>query len=142
MARRKYSDRERAEFVALVGSGVTLTEACGIKGIPDSTGSAWMRGRTAATCDDSKLVAQEKDNLADAIERVVWLLVRAVPGKIKKAGLGAVSTSIGIGIDKIRLLREQPTSIVSSSSANPAERVTNSVNMIEEWKRRKLLKAS
>lgn len=139
--RRKYSDREKAEALALHDSGTTLTELSKITGIPDSTLSQWINGRNGMNADIPQLRVEQKGILADEIENVVWQLLHAIPSKIKKAGLGAVSTSMGIGIDKVRLLRDQPT-VITESLANPVERADKSANMIEEWKRRKVQKTA
>jgi hypothetical protein len=49
--------------------------------------------------------------MSDALEALAWKLIATLPKKISKATLAQIATATGIAIDKMRLLREQSTSI-------------------------------
>lgn len=54
----------------------------------------------------------KKVDLADEFERIAYLLLGGVtPDKIATASVQQVMTSAGIAVDKMRLLRDQATSI-------------------------------
>jgi len=50
------------------------------------------------------------------MEDIAWQLAEAIPDKINNAPLGQTMISLGIAIDKMRLLREDSTSITESRS--------------------------
>jgi len=54
---------------------------------------------------------QKKDDLAIALEELAYRLVSVAPDKVGEATLQQIMTSAGIAIDKMQLLRQQPTSI-------------------------------
>jgi len=60
---------------------------------------------------------QKAESLAEKFEQVANLLVERIPGFIdnEKTTLSMVATAAGIAVDKARLLRDQPTSISSTS---------------------------
>src|SRR5262245_54399666 len=49
--------------------------------------------------------------LADAFEKIVWLILDAIPSKVHRAPLSHAAVAAGVAFDKMRLLRGEPTSI-------------------------------
>ena len=49
--------------------------------------------------------------MAAALSKIAWKLLRSAEGKIGRATLGQVMTSLGVAIDKMRLLRGEATDI-------------------------------
>lgn len=116
--RRKYSDNQRAECFALHAAGISNTKIAARTGIPDSTLSAWFRGRTQFGPDDAKLVADKKRTLAEIFKSIAFkasgIIDAQLDGNLSKVSLVQLSTVAGTATDKHLLLTGQPTSIVSS----------------------------
>ena len=109
-SRRSYSDAERAEaLAALDANGGDVSKTARQLGIPRVTLLGWASGRVHPSV--SELRQSKKEGLADRLEAVAHQLLDLFPDKAKDANLQQVATSFGIAIDKMRLLREQPTSI-------------------------------
>ena len=119
MARRKYSDRERAEILALHDSGITLTELSRQTGIPDSTLSQWINGRNGLNADTPRLRNLSKKTLADKFENIAEAYIEQSLKKqsvIKTSGYYAVKAA-NEAVGSMRLLRDQATSITHSENA-------------------------
>jgi len=121
---RRYSDAEReAATAALQANGGNITRTAKQINVPPQTLRNWARGYRhpeASRAGGQKTAA----DLAERLEEIAWQLVDALPGKIKKATLQQASISLGIAIDKMRLLREQATSRVGHEDAlSDTERV-------------------
>lgn len=113
--RRRYTDEERASYVVMLqGAGYpdkkgALQEVVNYSGIQPNVLRRWWKG--TQNPPPNKLVTQKKGNLADALEDIAWRIVRHIkdPDVITEMTGQQGATSIGILIDKIRLLREEPT---------------------------------
>lgn len=109
--KRCYSDEERANALATLkanGGKVSLTARQ--LGIPEVTLRQWasgLRHPEAMQMSESKSAL-----LADHLEEVAFKLVKAMPKKIEKAGLQQVAVSLGISVEKVKLLRGEPTEII------------------------------
>lgn len=83
--------------------------------IPGTTLRHWLKG------DYIKIDITEKGDikkalLADQLEQLAYSLVSSIDAdKIGEAALQQIATSLGIVIDKMRLLREQPTAITAGT---------------------------
>jgi len=123
MARRVYSDAERAAALAAVtanGGDVTAKLARDL-GVPRQTLVRWASGEVAAVRTPE--VGQLKKDAEEAIdamcERVARFGLQYVlrwhetePDPDPKL-LSAVMTSVGISIDKMRIMREQSTARIT-----------------------------
>ncbi|MGI4791491.1 MAG: hypothetical protein ACRYFS_21905 [Janthinobacterium lividum] len=122
MPQAKYSEAQRAEILAFF-------EACGRNqsktsrdcGVPRKTLQDWLSG-VAMNEDIAAKTAAKKVDLADRIETLAHLLVDAAPGKIVDANLSTTMISLGIAVDKLRLLRDKPTVITNDVSLSDADR--------------------
>lgn len=78
-------------------------------GIPEKTLEHWVKSvhKPQAAKDGE----EKRGDMADALDRIAWKLLDALEGKIGDAPLSQTATSLGIAIDKARLLRGEPTAI-------------------------------
>jgi hypothetical protein len=108
--RAYYDDDERAAILAAVdANGGNVQGTAKLLGVPMSTIACWKAGHR---CPEALQLRNEKRNqMADALEEIVWAILAQMPAKIEAAPLNHLSTSAGILIDKTRLLREQATAI-------------------------------
>ena len=113
---RVYTDSDKATLLATVDlTGGNLAKAAGLCGVETAAARDWAA--TEATAPDPQttaLVAEKREDLATMVEQVAYRLIRIPQALIDKAGLQQRMTSFGIAVDKMRLLREQPTVINES----------------------------
>ena len=117
--RRKYSDRQKAEALALYDAGLTLTELAEQTGIPDSTLSRWIKGTYGLSPDVPDLRELAKQTLADKFDTIAHAYVAQALKKDsieKTSGYYAVK-SAKEAAETARLLNGQPTSIVQNLTA-------------------------
>ncbi len=106
---RRYSDEEKAQaLAALDANGGNVKRTAGQLGIPVSTLREWARGRGVVN-GVTKIRHQKKGELADELETIAWRVLDALPEKLAEADARALATLLGIVIDKVQLLRGQPT---------------------------------
>lgn len=118
--RKRYSDREKAEALAIFDACGTLTETARVTGIPTSTLNPWILAQRGVNPDIS-LLRQGKQldtvDLAAKFDRIAHLATSHVisrledPKKANKVQIPHLMTAAGIATDKMQLLRGQPTSI-------------------------------
>ena len=118
---RKYSDEEKAEVLAALkvnGGNIKLTTI--ETGVPWATIKQWSVGLyihpTVIASNAEKLEALDK-----RLENLSHQLCGAIPGKMDEATLQQTAVSLGILIDKMRLLREQSTSISGKAETTDDE---------------------
>jgi transposase-like protein len=114
MSKRQYSDSLKAEsLAALDANGGNVRATAATLGIPHKTLDDWANER-GVNEEVAELRTGKREDLADRLEALAHTLLDSVAGKIHDANLSNVSVSMGIAIDKMRLLREQPTSITAA----------------------------
>ncbi len=79
-------------------------------GVPRATLQRWASGEGVHSCVPD-IGHQKREDLADRLEDLAHRLMDAVPGKVAQADLKGLGVCLGIAVDKMRLRREQPTSI-------------------------------
>lgn len=116
--RRVYSDDYVAEALAVVEAcGGNIQRASQTTGVPRKTLEGWANGRVQRVSSPeviagmSELRKEKRGELAMKMEDIAWQLAEAIPDKIKNAPLNQITISLGIVIDKMRLLREESTAI-------------------------------
>lgn len=113
MARRKrkrYTDDDRANaLAALAANGGNVKLTANQIDIPETTIRKWLSSEQHP--EITKKGAQKKGPLSDYLEKIAWQLADSLPGKTDQSSLQQVATSLGIVIDKMRLLRNEPTEI-------------------------------
>lgn len=117
MARRTYSDRQRAEaLAALDANGGNLYRTAEETGVPRGTLRRWANGQ--GVDDDVAALRQEKQSeLADICEAVARKCFGALPGKVDSCNAVQLATVGAIAIDKMQLLRGLPTANVAGDGA-------------------------
>ncbi len=114
MARRQYSDQDRASaLAALDANGGNVAKTAKDVGVPRVTLIQWRDGVVSQGVSELRQV--KKGDLADRLEEIAHKLVEAIPGKIGSAPLKEVAVALGIAVEKSRLLREKPTSITQET---------------------------
>jgi transposase-like protein len=110
---RRYTDEERATaLAALVADGGNVKLTAAKLGIPRMTLASWANGDRHP--EATQMCHEKKGELADAFEGIAWRLLDAMPAKIAEAPLQAVATAAGICVDKMLLLRGEPTVIADN----------------------------
>lgn len=121
--RRRYSDEERAEaLAALAANGGDLAATARQLGLPRKTLEGWARGRTPAPAAD--LRHEKKASLADRLDELAHALVGDLLTD-RVASYKDKALSMGIAIDKARLLRGQPTAITDHTHRPDLSRLTD-----------------
>lgn len=116
--RRRYSDEDRANaLAALAANEGNVNHTANQLGIPAKTLESWAKGQRHP--EAAQLCEEKKPELADALEEVARKLADAMPGKVADAGLRDTAIALGIAVDKMRLLREAPTSITQTNGTAP-----------------------
>jgi transposase-like protein len=112
MSKRRYTDTFRAEALAmLAANGGALERTAKQLGIPEATLRCWANGTRHS--EAVQMCAEKKAALADRLEDLAHALLDSLarPEKRKAASLQQTATTFAIAVDKMRLLREQPTFI-------------------------------
>lgn len=117
--RRRYTDKFRADAIALLeGAGYpdregALADTARHIGVPAQTLHRWARGKNNPP--PPELVIEKKGDLADELESIVWLMTGHLKNEDTIGDMTGqqTATSIGILIDKIRLLRGLPTEVIA-----------------------------
>ena len=116
VARRRYSDDDRAAAVAAVtANNGNVQKTANELGLPHQTLVNWVKctRRPEATI----MSVARKLTLAEALEEVAWKLLDSLPDKIDGSSLSMTAVAMGIAIDKARLLRGEPTAILEDRGA-------------------------
>lgn len=108
MARRHYSDADRAMALAVLDSceGKTSLAAAQLK-IPESTLRRWIEDRDLAA--PAELREEKKLGLAELFEAEIRAAILSMESKRDGASYRDTGTVIGILTDKVQLLRGEPT---------------------------------
>ncbi len=132
---RHYSDDRKAEILAAVdANGGNVKDTADQLGIPSQTIDYWKQGHVHA--DVLKIRDEKHLPLADRLEALAHQLVDVLPDKIPDASLVQAATAMAIAIDKMRLLREQPTSIPGKAELSDDELFTRLRRLAERVKQR------
>lgn len=120
--RRRYTEQDKAVALAAYETCGNVVKAARLCNVNRRTLASWVAG--AGVNDDVAVKCQvKKGEIADRLEDLVHMLIDAIPGKIGDANMQSVATSLGIAIDKMRLLRGEPNTITQSQHTSREERV-------------------
>ncbi len=109
--KRQYSDRQRAQCLAVLDSlDGNLSAASRATGVPVKTLSDW-RDFLRDDTETASLRSESSKSLSLKLQDLAHRLVDAAPKKIRKAGLGQVATAMDLTIKNLQLINGQPTSI-------------------------------
>lgn len=137
-----YSDEQKAEALAILAAcdgnahqaARFLAEKCNLPISHDQL-TAWSQGKYVHE-SVTELSVIKKLDLADLIELEVRGALEAAPEKRYKAEYHQLWTGIGIGVDKMRLLREQATTI-SQTNLSDDERAARVRELYQKAMQRK-----
>lgn len=116
--RRKYSDREKAETLALLdAANGNLTKVAEETGIPDSTISSWRDGRGINEDVVPDLREFKKRQLSDKFALIAHKFLNLAYEKTEDIKSNSWMPGAGIATEKHLLLSGQPTSIVQNLTA-------------------------
>ena len=134
MERRTYSDREKAEaLAALDANSGNLTRTADDLGIPYSTLRDWANGR-GLNGGVAELRSQKKASLADTLADVAEALAGDLfdESKRHRASIQQIATAMAIVIDKMQLLRGDPTTIERrDDTLTPDERAARLAELLD-----------
>lgn len=107
---RQYTDDEKGIALALLRINHNYHETGRLTDIPPATIRRWAFGEG---CHPAVMMSVEDRQklIADRLETIIHRLLDIVPDKETDATLQQTMTSVAIAIDKMRLMREQPTQI-------------------------------
>lgn len=147
--RRIYSLEQKAAVLAVTDSCDSQRQASRVTAVADSTIDRFKeqvnKGDDRAEILE-KLRSEKKEQLADAFERIAWKCCWRLRDSSlieESKNLTAISAVGGTAVDKMRLLREQPTTISESRAsaeaiAAAAERIAREYGLPPEQVREQL----
>lgn len=115
MSKRQYSDNDKASALAALDANegnVNLTSKQ--IGVPRKTLGEWAQNRHVSH-DMAELRHDKKEGLATIIEMAVREMIGASATKLNGANFQQLWTGVGIGVDKIQLLKGEPTAITGTA---------------------------
>lgn len=119
---RLYSDDTRASALAILAScGGNVGEAARLTGIPSRTLANWRDRPTSGAVRASQPIREEL--LGQAMERLIWKLLRSAKGKVGNAKLPAVLNGLAHMFDRWRLLKQ--SSITTTCDSVPSLNLGN-----------------
>ena len=131
--RRIYSDREKAEALAVYDACGSLTETSKACGIPDSTLSQWINGYHGVFSPDIPILRSERQlnsaELAAKFDTIAHLATDHViarlhdPKRANRTPMPHLMNAAGISVDKSQLIRGLPTSISGSVMSEDERRL-------------------
>ena len=136
MAKRTYSDQEKSDaLVALDANGGNLTKAAGATGIPISTIQLWRDGHVHPAVTDFR--NEKREPLADRLEALAHTIVDMLPEKLVTASAKDAAMSMGIALDKMQLLRGEPTNIHRDDNLPDEERADRAAALFDRARARR-----
>lgn len=136
MARRQWSDEEKSAVLAWYQvNGCKLRETARQWKMTESTLRHWLKG-TGVNEDARRMAHIKKGAIADRLEALTHMLIDRAASD-DEAEFQQVMTGIGIAVDKMRLLREQATSISKNANLNPEERADRVDELLETARTRR-----
>lgn len=133
-AKRQYSDAEKAAALAFLDfNGGNVQKSAKALGIPHKTLDEWAKGRNQVP-EVADLRNEKKEAISDLIETAVREMVGASTGKLSEASFQQLWTGVGIGVDKMQLLKGEPTTI--NKTLTDEERAKKAAEILEKGKLR------
>lgn len=132
MARTEWTDREKGSaLAALAANGGNVSKTARQLEIPRTTLRLWARG-LRQNADVAEIGRQKKSTLADEFERVAEQMVAETLGMEHdpKESRYTKMMCAAIAVDKMRLLREQATSIGGKTPELTDDEIEREINRI------------
>ena len=109
--KRQYSDEEKAYALEVLEMYLgNVQKAATSLEISPRTLSHWAARKNMPVAAVEEIQAVKREEMHEALEKLAWKIVAAMEVTIEEADLRALTTSLGILIDKIQLLKGLATS--------------------------------
>lgn len=134
--KRTYSDEEKAAaLLALDANGGNVAKTAREARVPRKTLEEWEKGRIHPAV--ANIRQHEREPLADRLEAMAHDLVDVMPDKLAEASLQQIALTLGIAVDKMRLLREQATAIQKNERLTDEERADRVAELLDRARARR-----
>lgn len=135
--RRQYSEDDKSAVLAwYAANGNNLRKTAREWKITPSTLQRWIRGEgindAVRNC-----VPEKRAEIADRLEELCHKLIDSALGKADDADLQPTMVGIGIAVEKMRLAREQPTSISKNANLTDDERAKRTNELLDTARARR-----
>lgn len=118
--KRRYSDEDRAATLAALDmQGGNLSSTSRETGVPLKTIAEWRDGRAPDCVAD--LRKEKTIALADKLESIAHQCVDLMPDRMPDASLRDLAGAMHLAVDKMRLLRGDPTAITETRQLSDVE---------------------
>lgn len=135
MGRRRYSDSDKAAALAALDANDGNTHKTAKQlNIPRTTLERWVEGRVSD--DVPHLRQHKKRELHESLEELAYKLVAVMPEKIDEANLQQSAVALGVVIEKMQLLRGDPTERLEHTLTD-AERVSRINTLLDAARARR-----
>lgn len=115
--RHRYSDEDRANaLAALAANGGNVNLTARQLGIPETTLRQWSKGQRRP--EAAQMSEGKKEPLAERFEGIAYALLDHAGESLTDLNARDAIFSAAIAVDKMRLLREQPTAINKNDNAH------------------------
>ena len=113
MARRTYSEDKMSQAISMVRSGMSVKRVASALQLSRDTVTRWTTGGLPPYADADKVEGKSsaaQDRIGDMLEVMVPEMLESARQKVGSASFKDLLIGSGIGIEKLQLLRGQPTS--------------------------------
>ena len=126
-----WSDDDKASaLAALDANGGNVSTTSRQTGVPRATLTEWSQGRyTNRQVSENRQI--KKDCLADMLEDLARQMIGAARDKVVDASLKDTMVSVGVSIDKMQLLRNEPTEITTVNDSISDEDLDRRIAALE-----------
>lgn len=139
MKRKRYDDKFRASAVVMLeaagypANAFRLQEVADRLGVPGRTLRRWYNGEHNAPPDD--VVTQVKKELSERLEELTHKLVdmafTIAESAVDDTSIQQATTSIGIVVDKLQLLKGKATERIDHTGLTREERISRISTLID-----------
>lgn len=135
MSKRQYSDNDKAAALAFLDFNKgNVQRSAKALGIPNSTLDEWVKGRNQ-NAEVSDLRNDKKVDISTLIDAAVRDMVSASEGKLSTANFQQLWTGVGIAVDKMQILKGEPSSITKDVTKHSnEERVDRILRLVKPAK--------
>lgn len=123
------NEQKEAALVALAANGDNYAKTAKDQNVTERQLRRWSKGDHVPP-EMSENVRLIKTSLADRAETIAGLLLGRVEATVDTATIMQAATSFAIMVDKMRLLREEPTSINASMRSLTPQQLEDEINAI------------
>lgn len=114
---RNYSDEDKASALAHYQATKSLRKTAAAYKMPASVLHLWVKNPDAPSAPSPESVREKKEDLAELFEQLAYSAVKHTSDTLELAKPGEACLIAAQSVDKMRLLREQATSITEDVSS-------------------------